>query len=147
MLHGNYKLPCDVIFVLLKYAAEMGRTDNMRLVKRLGISWAENGILTAEAAEREVEQITVMHRAWKHVAELIGLKNTDNPTLAQQSKAHRWVNVWGFSDEMIIKAYERCIDKKGEFNIVYMNGVLKKGMKRVLRALLSSTTCDTRHLI
>ena len=59
-------------------------------------------------------------------AALIGLHNAGSPTAAQMKNAERWLVTWGFNDDMIIEAYERCVNKKGEFSMSYMNGILKK---------------------
>ena len=145
MLYDSFGLPCDVIAMLLNYTSSIG-SANMRTVERIGINWADNGVLTTEAAEHEIERMTASRNAWGRVAQLIGLHNAGNPTNAQMTNADRWLNIWGFNDDMIVEAYERTVNKKGEFNMSYMNGILKKWYeKRIfsLETLKEEETAET----
>ena len=134
MLYDTFGLPCEVIAMLLNYIAETG-TPNMRAVERVGIRWSDDGVFTVEAAELEIERMAASRDAWGRVAQLIGLHNAGNPTQAQLASADRWLNVWGFNDEMIVEAYERCVNKKGVFNMSYMNGILKKWYEKRIFSL------------
>ena len=125
MLYDTFGLPCEVIAMLLNYVESTGN-PNMRAVERYGISWSDNGVYSVEAAEREIERMTASKEAWGRVASVIGVRSAGRPTSAQLTNADRWLNTWGFNDDMILEAYERCVNKKGEFNMSYINGILKK---------------------
>ena len=40
-----------------------------------------------------------------------------------------------FSDEMIIEAYERCVNIKGEYNISYINAILKRWHEKGIKSM------------
>ena len=42
---------------------------------------------------------------------------------------------WGFNDEMITEAYERCVNTKGEYNIKYINAILKRWYEKRIFSL------------
>ena len=134
MLYDTFGLPCEVIAMLLNYLADTGRA-NMRAVERIGIEWSDRGIDTAEAAEQEIDRIAASRKAWGRVASLLGLRTAGHPTAAQLSNAGRWLNEWGFNDEMINEAYERCVNTKGEYNMSYINAILKKWYEKKLFSL------------
>lgn len=134
MLYDTFGLPCAVIALLLNYLASIG-CANMRDVERYGIRWADNGIKTVEDAEREIERMTTSREAWGRVSKLLGIRNVGNPTKAQLENAHRWVVTWNFSDEMIVEAYERCVNIKGEYNISYINAILKRWYEKGIKSI------------
>ncbi len=125
MLHDTDGLPCEVLALLINYCVSIGK-GNMRTVERLGIQWASEGILTVEDAERKIIKLSQSSTAWERVSRIFGLKNIGSPTKTQLLLADCWCNEWNFSDDMILEAYERCVDIKGEYNIKYINGILSK---------------------
>lgn len=134
MLYDSFGLPCAVIALLLNYLSSIG-CANMRDVERYGIRWADEGIKTVEGAEHEIERLTASREAWGRVSKLLGIRNVGNPTKAQLENAHRWVVTWNFSDEMIVEAYERCVNVKGEYNISYINAILKRWYEKGIKSM------------
>ena len=134
MLYDTFGLPCEVIAMLLNYAAGSGR-PNMRQIERLGIDWSDNGVFTVDDAEREIEREAASREAWGRAATIFGLKNSGKPSKAQLSTADRWLNQWGFNDEMIAEAYERCVNAKGEYNMSYINAILKRWYEKRIFSL------------
>jgi len=125
MLHDTDGLPCEVLALLIHYCVSIGK-GNMRTIERMGIAWASEGVMTMEAAEQKIMRLSQSNNAWTRVSKLFGLKNIGTPTKAQLSFADVWCNDWKFSDDMLLEAYERCVDQKGEYNIKYINGILLK---------------------
>ena len=134
MLYDTFGLPCEVIAMLLHYVADQGH-PNMRMVERCGIEWSDNGIFTVEAAEGELERMAASKEAWERASALMGVRNAGNPTKAQRENAHRWLYQWGFNDEMIVEAYERCVNTKGEYNMSYINAILKRWYEKKIFSL------------
>ena len=134
MLYDTFGLPCEVIALLLNYLSSIG-CATMRDVERYGIRWADEGIKTEKDAELEIERLTSSREAWSRVSKLLGIRNVGNPTKAQLENAHRWCVTWNFSDEMIVEAYERCVNIKGEYNISYINAILKRWYEKGIKSL------------
>ena len=142
MLYDTFGLPCEVIAMLMHYVAEQGH-PNMRMVERVGIEWSDNGVYTVEAAEGELVRMAASREAWERASSLMGLRNAGNPTKAQRENADRWLNRWGFNDEMIIEAYERCVNSKGEYNMSYINAILKRWYEKKIFSLDSLRADET----
>ena len=134
MLYDSFGLPCEVIAMLINYLASVG-SANMRSIERLGIRWTDDGIKTVADAEHEIERMTSSRKAWGRVSSLLGIRNVGNPTKSQLDHAERWLNEWGFNDEMITEAYERCVNTKGVYDIRYINGILKKWHEKGIMSL------------
>ncbi len=125
MLHDTDGLPCDVLLLLINYCVSIGK-GNMRAIEKMGISWADEGIMTLADAELKIQRLSMSSNAWLRVSKVFGLKNIGSPTKAQLAFADCWCNDWKFTDEMLLEAYERCVNIKGEYNIKYINGILSK---------------------
>ena len=143
MLYDTFGLPCDVLAMLLHYAASIG-SANMRTVERIGIRWSDTGIYSVEEAEREIERLAHSHESWGRVSSLLGIRMTGRPTQAQLENADRWLNDWGFNDEMILEAYERCVNSKGEYNMRYINAILKSWYKKRIFSLDALKESETK---
>lgn len=134
MLYDTFGLPCDVIAMLINYLASHGGA-NMRAIEKTGIRWSDEGINTHDAAVAETNRMTESREAWSSVSTLLGIRNIGNPTKSQTEHAYRWTVTWGFSDEMITEAYERCVNTKGEYNIRYINAILQKWYEKDIKSL------------
>ncbi len=125
MLMDTDGLPADVIIMLLQYCADNNK-GTMRFVEKIGIEWGSEGINTVSLAEEKIRTITETYSYFNKVATTFGMKNVGSPTKKQLTLANQWVGTWSFSDDMLRLAYERCVDTKGELNMDYINGILKK---------------------
>lgn len=125
MLMDTDGLPVDVILMLLQYCADNGK-GTMRYVEKIGIEWGSEGINTIDLAEAKIRSLTESYSCYNRVATTFGMKNVGSPTKKQLSLANQWVSTWSFSEDMLRLAYERCVDSKGELNMDYINGILKK---------------------
>lgn len=125
MLHDTDGLPCDVLLMLINYCVENGK-GNMRAIERMGTQWAAEGIYSIESAEQKIMRLSQSSNAWTRVSRLFGIKNVGTPTKVQLAFADTWCNDWKFSDDMLLEAYERCVNTKGEYNIKYINAILSK---------------------
>lgn len=134
MLYTTFGLPCEVLALLINYVSSTSN-PSIRAVERLGISWSDKGINTVEGAEAEIERMTKSSEAWGRVSSLLGIRNVGKPTKSQQEHAYCWTVTWGFNDEMIVEAYERCVNTKGEYNIKYINAILKKWYEKRIFSL------------
>lgn len=134
MLYSTFGLPCDVLALLINYVAGSSGAS-IRAVEKIGIDWSDRGISTVEAAEQELQRMTESREAWHRVSSLLGIRNIGKPTKSQQEHAYCWTQKWGFNDEMIVEAYERCVNTKGEYNMKYVNAILKKWYEKRIFSL------------
>lgn len=144
MLYDSFGLPCEVIALMMNYLASVGNA-NMRAIERLGVRWADDGIKEVSEAERAIERLVSSRDAWGRVSSLLGIRNVGNPTKSQLENADRWLNIWHFNDEMITEAYERCVNTKGEYNISYINAILKKWNEKDIRSLEQLRENEASH--
>lgn len=125
MLKDTCGLPLDVILMLIQYTISIDKA-NMRTIERIGISWADDGIYSVEAADNKIRMANLSSKNYSIVASSFGLKNAGSPTKKQLEYCNKWITDWKFSPEMLREAYERCVDSKGTMKFNYIDGILKR---------------------
>lgn len=125
MLKDTCGLHLDVILMLIHYCISIDK-GNMRTIEKIGISWADDGINSVEAADNRIAQAHHSGKCFSVVSSVFGLKNAGSPTKKQLEYSAKWVGEWKFSEPMLREAYERCVDTKGTLKLNYIDGILKK---------------------
>lgn len=119
----DYGLPPEVTVMLLQYAQEVGKTSTA-YIDSVARDWAESSVFSLEAAEAKLQELSQCRLAWSKVCAAAGLIKRA-PTKKEEASALRWVQDWGFTQEMLCAAYERCADNTGKFSAAYMDRVLE----------------------
>lgn len=131
MMHEYDGLPVEVIIMLLQYASDIQKC-NMSYIQKIAISWADEEINTIDRAEAKIKKLIDKRSASGRVQRLFGLE-AHSPTKTESELADRWINEWGFSDDMLRLAYEKCVDIKQKYIPNYVNRILtswhEKGLK------------------
>lgn len=127
-LHDMDGLPMEVITMLLQFCVSREKYG-MKYIESVGMSWAKEGVDSVEKAEEKIKEFSQKRDAWETVSEIFGIKNVGSPTKTQLEFSNRWLNEWGFKRDAIRLAYETCVDKKGEYNLRYIDGIIKKWHK------------------
>ncbi len=122
MLHDTYDLPLEVILMLLEYAKSKGKTG-YKYIASLGRDWSEKEIDSLEAAEDYISSLHTSDALWEEFRSLTGAKNR-NPTAKQRRFLESWSKELHMSVQMIMLAYEICIDNTGKLSLEYMDKVL-----------------------
>lgn len=124
-LYDTCGLPAPVILMVVQYCMVINK-PNLRTIERIGVQWADEGISTVLEADAKIQEATQSTVSFKRVASVFGIHIAGNPSQKQLAYANKWVEIWKFSDEMLLEAYERCLDAKGEMKFSYIDGILKR---------------------
>lgn len=118
--------------MLMEHCVQIDK-GNMRYIERTGIQWASEGITTIGLAEEKIKRYSESSVAFSVVSAVFGLHLSGTPTKKQLEYADLWVNEWKFTEDMLRLAYEKCVDLKGELNLSYINGILRRWFEQGLR--------------
>ena len=126
-IYDTVGLPAEVILMILVDVVRKNKVKAKSSLKtyleKVALSWAERGIVTIAAAEQEFCREERRDAVREHIQTLFSLDRT--PTLLQVETATKWIDEWGFSDEVLLVAFERCREKTGGFQSGYMNRILE----------------------
>lgn len=127
--HDWLRLPIDVIEFLLTYCDE-NEHRNLRYIEKCALDWADNGIVSLEAAMFYVKSFD---RNYRSIMRYMGLFSY--PSASHRDIMDRWLSDWKFPLELIFKCCDITVENTGAANFKYMNKVLgdwhKKGLKTV----------------
>ena len=121
-LHINDGLPCAVILMIIEYASASDHC-NMRYISSVAAQWLSDEIDTVEKAEAHLKRVEILGGYWRKVLSAFSLEFR-RPSNREQIYAERWIGQWHFSQKLLRKAYDVCIDATGKMNMSYIDKVL-----------------------
>jgi DnaD/phage-associated family protein len=131
MMHDQYGLPCEVIYMLVDYCVTINKS-NFSYIAKIGKDWGEKEIDSIEKADEQIKILNSCNSVWKQFAAMAGIQNP-RPTASQSAYLRTWSVEMKFSVEMIYLAYEEMVDHSNKISFAYMNKVLStwhdKGLK------------------
>ena len=131
MMHDQYGLPIEVIYMLVNYCVSVGKS-NFLYISKVGKDWGEKEIDTIEKADEQIKILNACNGLWKQFAQMAGIQNP-RPTASQSAYLRTWSQEMKFNVEMIYLAYEEMLNHSAKISFPYMNKVLSnwhtKGLK------------------
>lgn len=127
----NLHFSCEMAVQLAAYCSSIDKFS-ARYLEAVAIDWFDNGINTFELAEQKIRQLEETRNLQSRLKRAFGI--TTNFSAKQREMLDNWVEM-GLTEELIIEAYNRCMDNKGQMSFAYMNKILenwgKLGYKKV----------------
>lgn len=117
-------LPSDVVALLMRYGAENGQS--LRQIANTGVKWADEGIVTFEAAEQYIQKQAEKKNTVNRIASRFGILGTRAISEAEQKAFLKWVNEFDYGLDMIGLAYEETIRNTGKYTYTYIDKILVK---------------------
>ena len=121
-LYEQLSLPNDYILLLCSYAESIDK-KSVRYVQKLASEFYDKDIVTYSALEEELNMIKARTSYESFIRNLFGIGKR---ALIKKEKEmiETWTEKYGFSNEMIEKAYEITVSKTNEPKISYANAIL-----------------------
>lgn len=123
-IYRDYKLPPEVILMIIGYAVKNGKTS-LAYIEKTAINWAESGINTIAAADAHLCRIEHTREAFERVCRL-GDMTIERPSVKQRDTAYRWVYEWAMPDEVIAVALAVTQENIGKINFSYTDKLLDR---------------------
>lgn len=123
-LMDHLSLSPDYILLLCSHAAERGK-KSVRYVEKMAIELFDRDILTYAALEAELNAAAERASMEYFIRDLFGVGQR---RLIKKEKdfIENWVGTWGFSRDMIRRAYEVTVEKTKEPSFAYANAILER---------------------
>lgn len=136
-LYEYYGYSAPTILLIAQYAHDLGK-DRIAYIEAVAKDWYSRGLTEYSQVEEEMIRRTEIHSLDGKIKRVLGIEGT--LTDKQQDLFAQW-REWGFTEEVIDLAGQRCKEEKNKINIRYINGILKRWHKDKLftaDAVLSS---------
>ena len=130
----------EIIDYLVDYCASHGH-PNTRYLDKTALEWHKRGLRTLAEIRSHNQLVNSTVYA---VMKAYGLYN-QQPAPAQLEYIERWINEYGFSDELLILACNRTIEKLQRPDMKYTEGILQKWKKKNVRTRADVEAEDALH--
>ena len=114
----------DLIDYLIQYCVGKGKKD-FRYIEKVAISWAEEGISTPEQASKAAAKYDkIVYDVMK------ALGKSGVPTKAEAGYALKWINEYGFSQDIVLEACRRTVMATDKHRFEYADSILNSWKKK-----------------
>ena len=108
----------DLIDYLLQYCVDKGKKD-FKYIEKVAVNWAEQGITTPKQAQ---SQAYLYDKNVYAIMRELGKSN--NPTPREASYITRWIQEFGFENDVIFEACARTVMATDKNRIEYADRIL-----------------------
>ena len=129
-IYNHLGLPADVIMLLLHHCVEeyqdrsgAGRMPTMRFIEKEAWFWAEQEILSYDAAEAHLQRCRERKTAAAQVQKALQIHGR-NLTATERKYVESWLAL-GFDAETVAIAYDRTMARTGRLAWKYMDSILR----------------------
>lgn len=121
-LTEHYGLPCDVSLMLLHYCF---KEDKLKpaYISKVAENWANEEITTVKLADEKIKALEKQSGVEERICAAMGL--TSRPSASMRDFIKLWAVDTGFSEEMIMLAYDKTIDGAGKWSAAYASKILE----------------------
>lgn len=130
----------ELLEYLVEYCVSKGSTS-LHYIEKVGLAWHESGVTTVEMAKQET---TTYNRKYFPILKAFGIRGR-NPVPKEIADMDRWMNEYGFSQELILEACARTIAQTGQPSFSYAEGILSKWKSQNVRSLFDIQALDAQH--
>lgn len=113
----------DYIMLLFAHAVKIDK-KSVRYIEKMALSYVDRDITKYSELEAELASAEVVESTVHHVRSLFGI-GTRALTAKEKAMIRDWCVSWGFSDEIITKAYEITANATGDASLSYANAILE----------------------
>lgn len=142
-LYSDCGFDISVILMLLEFAKQENKL-NAQYIEKTATCWIKEGIDTIEAVDEFIKLAAMQKTAWGIVRAAFGIE-ARKATSKELQNSYLWVNEWGFSREILVAAYEKCVDTTSSFSMNYIAKILKSWHEKGYKTLADIENDDKQH--
>lgn len=129
----------DLIDYLIQYCVERGKKD-FRYMEKVAINWAEEGITTPKQAQKAASKYD---KSIYSIMNALGKSNA--PTAKELEFIQRWINEYGFTNDIIIEACDRTVLATDKHRFEYAEGILNNWKRENVHRKADIAKVDDQH--
>lgn len=121
----NLHFSNEMILQLVAYCISIDKFS-YRYLETVAVDWYDSGINTFELAEEKIRTLENNRKLELRLARAFGIATAFS---AKQKEAIAQWSGWGLTEELILEAYNRCMDNKGQMSFAYIGKILEEWNK------------------
>lgn len=131
-LYDDLGLDVSVILMIIQFALANEKA-NIRFIEKTAVDLVDRGITSISDVDEELRRMTMLKEAWLIVSSAFGIERR-KPSQKEMENCLLWVDEWKMSKDMLVCAYEACVDSKSKFSFPYVAKIIEvwhsKGYKK-----------------
>lgn len=135
-------LPVEVALILVEYCFSVNKATPAYM-RSVALDWVEGGITSIDKASEKVAELQNLDGAINRFKKMFEV--TSAFSKQQREYIDKWVNVYGFSDEMVNEAYQITLNATGKLAFQYMNKVLESWHAKGITAVEQLNEQEKKH--
>ncbi len=125
-IYDTLSLPAQVLVLLINDCKQAGNLS-VRALERRAYDWHDRGIVDFATAEAHLAHTKKVAQRGAAIMRLFGMDGR-RPSLSEQRFLSAWIKA-GFSDALILAAYDRTVMRLGKMQWGYVNSILESWQK------------------
>lgn len=121
-LTEHFGLPCDVSLMLLGYCHKVDKLKPA-YISSVAENWANEEITTVKLADEKIKALEKQSSVEEKICAAMGI--TSKPSVSMREFIKTWAVDAGFSEEMIMLAYDKTLDSAGKWSAPYASKILE----------------------
>lgn len=139
-LYQNLGMSADLLEYLMEYCAQNGH-QSLRYAEKVALNWVSQGIKTVKQAKEASG--SYLRRTYA-VMKALGL-SARNPGKVEQDAISRWFDDYGFSEEIVLAACDRTMERIHTPNFNYVDRILRDWKEAGVRSMKDIGEDDRRR--
>lgn len=140
---GYYELPCEVALMLIGYCKnrkeKYGKKASISYISKIAKNWSEEEIMTVQLADEKIRLLEKQESIEERICKKMGLAS--RPTADTVSFIQAAVDR-GFSEDMIMLAYDKTVDGTGKWTPSYANKIIESWKKSGITTPIEAERSD-----
>ncbi len=117
----------EAVLLLLEYCISRGK-PRISYAEKVALSWCDKGLTTPEDISKYMRQSERKSEDLKFITDKMGISGRALSANEEQFLT-KWLDEYKMSREMILLAFENCIDRTGKLAFAYMDKILESWHK------------------
>jgi DnaD/phage-associated family protein len=133
----------ELILILMEYCISKGKSDS-RYIEKVALAWHDQKITTIEQAQNLIKKTEDKWLNIRKILTYLGINNTDIMK-PQQDLIEKWLLIYKFPNEIILKACDICFERLSRADFKYIDGILTNWNKNNIKTLEDIALKDTKN--
>ena len=139
----EFRFSSELILILMEYCISKGKSDS-RYIEKVALSWHDLGITTIEQAQNLIKKTEDKWVNIRKILTYLGINNTDIMK-PQQDLIEKWLLIYKFPTEVILKACDVCFERLSRADFKYIDGILTNWNKNNIKTLEDVALKDVKN--
>lgn len=126
-LYSDEGLDVSLILMLIEYAKSKEKL-NTRFIEATASKWISEGITDILKAEQKLAEEIRTELCFKQICAAFGLPYR-KPSKKEEELSRLWIDEWNYGNEILVEAYNICVDTTSGFSIPYIAKILEEWHK------------------